>query len=100
MKAGPFAQNALGVLSLLLQISLMAFTAWFLPTRLTTRSYGFLIFIFVVPAAWLCFSVLAMLLDGITGNDIPGVGYLVEGFISGAVGFFIYASRSSGRKGA
>ena len=33
-----------------------------------------------------CCSVLAMLLDGVIGNDVPGIGYLVEGFISGAIG--------------
>ena len=100
MKTTPFVQNALGVLSLLIQIFLIAITAWFLPTRLTTRKYGFLIYIFGVPAIWICFSVLAMLADGVTGNDVPGVGYLVEGLISGLIGFLIYGSRLSRKKSA
>jgi hypothetical protein len=40
------------------------------------------------------------LLDGLSGNDVPGIGYLVEGFVSGLIGFLVYVSRSSRQKSA
>jgi hypothetical protein len=100
MKSSNFVQHALGLLSLVLQVSLIAFTAWFLPTRLTTRSEGWFVIIFGVPAMWILFTVSALFLDGLMGNDVPGGGYILEAIISGAIGFFIYACRSSGQKRA
>ena len=90
----------LGTGSALLQLALIAFTAWFLPRRLTTNRVGLLIFLGGVPLMWFGFSVLAMFLDSLTGNDVPGAGYLFEAFLSGVIGFFIYVSRRSKHKAA
>jgi hypothetical protein len=100
MKTSPLLLHALGLGSLVFQILLLGFTVWFLPTRLTVRRVGLLIFVLGLPVVWLAFSVLAMLLDGLTGNDVPGVGYLVEGFVSGVIGFFVYVRRRSREKNA
>ena len=100
MKTSPICLHALGLGWLALQILLLAFTAWFLPTRLTVKRVGLLIFVITIPVIWLAFSVSAVLVDGLTGNDVPGVGYLVEGFVSGVIGLFVYVRRRSGEKSA
>jgi hypothetical protein len=61
MKTSPVYLHALGLGSLAVQILLLAFTAWFLPTRLTVKRVGLLIFAITIPAIWLAFSVSAML---------------------------------------
>ena len=70
-----------------------SFTVWFFPTRLTTKWFGIVIFIFTVSLLWFAYAVLAMVIDGLLGNDVPGVGYLALGFVSGVIGFFVYGGR-------
>lgn len=89
-----------GLLCLALQLSLIAFTVWFLPTRLTTKPVGVLIFILAVPLLWLAYSIVQMGLDGLMGNDVPGIGYLGVGFVSGMIGFLFYVRRRSREQNA
>lgn len=100
MQATAIINHIAGLGCLALQLVLIAFTVWFLPTRLTTKWVGGLIFIVAVPLLWLAYSVLAMLVDGLLGDDVPGIGYLVLGFISGVIGFMVYVCRRSTEKRA
>ena|SRR5205085_7562585 len=86
--------------ALALQLLLIAFTVWFLPTRLTTKWFGCLIFFVLIPLLWLAYSVSAMLIDGLVGSDVPGIGYLLVGFASGVIGFCIYVRRRMREKNA
>jgi hypothetical protein len=84
-----------GLFCLALQLSLIAFTVWFLPTRLTTKRVGILIFLLAVPLLWLVYSCLQLELDGLMGEDVPGIAYLGLGFVCGMVGFAVYVRRRS-----
>jgi len=81
------------MVSLVLQILLIAFTVWFVPTRVAAKHLPPFLCILGVPLLWFTFSFLALYLDGLSGNDVPGVGYLIEGFVSCAVGFVVFAFR-------
>jgi hypothetical protein len=89
-----------GLFCLALQLSLIAFTVWLLPTRLTTKPVGGLIFILAVALLWLAYSILQMELDGLMGEDVPGIAYLGLGFVSGLVGFLVYVRRRSREQNA
>jgi len=75
------------------QVVLIAFTAWFMPTRLRRTRAGFVIYILSTLIAWSCYTALAIVCDTLAGNDIPGIGYLVLGAVSGFIGIIIYARR-------
>ena len=83
----------LGLGVLVLQIAVIVFTVWFLPTRLASKRFGLGLFIGAVPTTWFGYSVAAMLLDGLIGNDVPGIGYLLLGFVSGLVGLAVFFSQ-------
>src|ERR1043166_7190788 len=95
-----FSHLVVGTGALLLQLVLIAFTAWFLPTRMTTKWFGLPVFLITISAVWLGASILLLLADGFLGTDVPGIGYLGEGFVSGIVGLFVYVPRLAKRKSA
>ena len=98
MQVSAILNHVTSLVSPALQLLLIAFTVWFLPTRLTTKPLGLLIFILAVPLLWVAYSGLALLVDGLIGNDVPGIGYLLLGFVSGVIGLFVYVRRRSREK--
>ena len=78
---------------LFLEIALFALTVWLLPTRLRTKWYGYFVFLAIIIPLWLGLAVISMLFDGIAGNDIPGIGYLLLGFLAGGIGSIVYLRR-------
>jgi hypothetical protein len=100
MQTSATANHIAGLFCLALQVSLIAFTVWFLPTRLTTKPGGVLVFILAVPLLWLAYSILQMGIDGLMGDDVPGIAYLGVGFVSGMVGFLVYVHRRSREQNA
>jgi len=80
-------------LLLLLQALMLVATAFVLPMRLPLRFIPYFFYTIGVGAAWLAYAVLAMLFDGVVGNDIPGIGYLLLGFLGWALGSAIWLYR-------
>ena len=82
--------SALSIGLLLLQIVLIACTAWFLPRRLPKRWFSLPLFILITLIVWISYAVGAMLFDGLVQNDVPGIVYLIPGFLSGIAGAFVH----------
>ncbi len=79
--------------SVVLEVVLIVFTAWFLPTRLPLRWWGAPFYLAVVVFLWLAFAIQAMFLDSVTGADVPGIGYFLPGFLFGIVGLVVWLGR-------
>jgi hypothetical protein len=81
------------MVSFILQLVLIAFTVWIVPTRVAAMRFRPLSCILGVPLLWFAFFFLALYLDGLSGNHVPGVGYLIEGFVSCVIGFLVFLYR-------
>lgn len=86
-------KNAISIALLVIQIILVLITVWIIPVRLKLCKSGAFKFLFFVLFAWTAYTMLAILFDGYLRNDVPGIGYLVVGFISGVLGGFVYMVR-------
>jgi len=84
-----FFKLAISIGLLFLQIALVVLTAWVLPMRIKPGKGGVITFIFFSFIGWVFYTILAMFADGYLGNDVPGIGYLVIGFIAGTIGIIV-----------
>jgi hypothetical protein len=84
--------SAISWLLLLVQVALFAATAlapfWFRPHFLRYFVYSVL-----GSGIWMGYAVAAMLFDSKVNNDVPGIGYLLPGFLGWLIGTVIFGVR-------
>ncbi len=82
-----------GILLLAIEIALLIYTAFVVPLKLRARWVAYLLYTLGAIAVWLCYIIAMMFVDSALGNDVPGFGYAILGFISWVVGSAIFVSR-------
>lgn len=78
---------------LIIQLVLLACTAFVGPFVLRARWLGYLLYTVVAGLLWFAYTIAAMFFDSKVGNDVPGAGYLFLGFVAWLVGSVIYIMR-------
>src|SRR5438034_3619544 len=86
--------SLLSWLLLVLQIALFAVTALVAPMVLRPRLLRYLAYCVIAAVAWLAYAVAAMLFDSKAKIDVPGIGYLLVGFISWLIASIIFGVRA------
>lgn len=87
----------LSIFLIILQVALLALSAWYLPTRLKRTFWNFFLFLFLSVAAWFGYTLVAVYSDRWLKTDAPGMGYLVLGFIATVIGAVVYLLRPATR---
>lgn len=82
-------------LLLIVQLGLLASTAIIAPVLLRPRLLTYIIYSVLAAIVWLGYAVGAMCFDAKVGNDVPGVGYLLMGFIGWLIGSAVFGFRAS-----
>jgi hypothetical protein len=88
---------SLSLLSLLLlglQVVLFGVTAFIAPFVVRPNLWRYLAYSALVALTWLAYAVAAMLFDGKTKNDVPGIAYLLHGFLGWLIGTVIFGVRA------
>jgi hypothetical protein len=84
---------------LAVQIGLAVCTAFVLPLTLRPRWIAYSLYTLGTAVVWLVYSVLMLFCDGWLGKDMPGIGYLLIGFLSWCLGSAIYVQKIFHSKG-
>jgi hypothetical protein len=100
MKGSTIPVFPVELISLMLQISLFFLTVWFVPARVAAKRLQALPCVVIVPLVWFASSIALMFLDSLSGNDVPGIGYLFEGFVACMIGLAAFRYRAARRTGA
>ncbi len=86
--------SLLSWLLLIVQLGLLASTAFIAPVLLRPRLLTYIVYSVLAAIVWLGYAVGAMFFDGKVGNDAPGVGYLLIGFAGWLVGSAVFGFRA------
>ena len=81
-------------LMLVVQLVLLTVTAFVAPLKLRPRIGRYLCYTIAACVAWLAYAIAAMLFDSKAGHDVPGIGYLLIGFLGWLVGSGIFLVRA------
>jgi len=81
------------VLLLATQLVLLAATMLLGPLFLRPRWIAYLLYTGAVGILWFAYAVVAMFFNSKAGHDVPGIGYLVIGFIGWIIGSVIFLFR-------
>jgi hypothetical protein len=84
--------SAISWLLLFLQIVLFATTA-LAPFRFRPNFLRYFVFSVLGFVVWFAYAIAAMLFDSKVKNDVPGIGYLIPGFLGWLIGTVIFAVR-------
>ena len=90
--------SQLSWLLLILQLVMLAATAFVVPLILRPRWTGYFLYTIGAGILWLAYTVAAMLFDSKAGKDVPGIGYLLIGFVGWGIGSAIYLFRMNRQK--
>jgi hypothetical protein len=83
---------------LALQVVLFTATALVVPIVLRPRILRYFAYCAIAAVAWLAYAVAAMLFDSTAKIDVPGIGYLLVGFVAWLIGSVIFAVRAARAK--
>lgn len=86
--------SLLSWLLLIVQLGLLASTAFIAPVLLRPRLFTYIVYSVLVAVVWVGYMLGATFFDGKVGNDVPGIGYLLIGFIGWLVGSAVFGSRA------
>ena len=84
-------------LLLVVQVVALACTALVAPVMLRPDRSRYLVYTMAAGVFWLAYAVGAMLFDSKTGNDVPGIGYVLVGLCGWifGTGVFLFRARRS-----
>ena len=90
--------KTIGLLLNLFQIALFAATAFVAPTRLRPTILRYLAYSFIAAVVWMASAVAEMFYNSKAKLDVPGIGYLLLGFVGWVIGSVIFGVRAQKAK--
>jgi hypothetical protein len=75
-------------------LALLIATGFIAPRKLRPSFLNWFVYTVAAAILWLAYAIGAMLFDSKTGQDVPGIGYILPGFLGWILGSWTFYSRA------